>query len=166
MTMMISPNVSPMPTWLTPPFVMLLMMTAPVPAKTSPNVPTNSAARRCNAVMFLLNVQRSTSAEIPIEHLRGEHGAIFCYEEVFGDDQEAVRFCQRTQHARALTAGHAGHVPLRGCLDRHPHVMAATAPVLDPACKAGHHRGDLECAIAEHLSDRRPRELLEGDHCR
>src|SRR5215211_434923 len=127
MTMMIRPKVNPMPTWLTPPPVTLLMMMAPVPAKTSPNVPTNSAASRCNAMPSLLNAQGPTSAEVPVKHLRGEHGAVLGYGEVFGEDQEAVRFRQRTQHARALTAGDAHHVPLRGGLDRHPHVMAAPA---------------------------------------
>src|SRR5215204_6103225 len=133
MTMMIRPKVNPMPTWLTPRPVALLMMMAPVPAKTSPNVPTNSAASRCNAMTSLLNAQRLTSAKIPVEHLRGEHGAVLGCREVFGDDQEAVRFCQRTQHARALTAGDVRDVPLGRRSNGDPDVVPATTAVLDPA---------------------------------
>src|SRR5918995_5367431 len=164
--MMISPKVSPMPTWLTPPSVTLLMMMAPVPAKTRPKVPTNSAASRCTALSFLLRAQRLSSAEIPINHLCGEQDAVLGRGEGFGNDQESIRFGQRTQHARALSAGDTRHVPLRGGLDSHPHVVAAAAPVLDPALQMGDDRRDLERAVAEHFADRRARELLKGDGCR
>src|SRR5687767_4875667 len=111
------------------------MMMAPVPAKTSPNVPTNSAANRCNAVMCLLTHKRLTSAEIPIEHLRGEHGAVLSRGEVFGDDQQSICLRQRTQHARPLSAGDASHVPLRDYFDRHAHVVPAATTVLDTPFK-------------------------------
>src|SRR5215203_2172871 len=131
--MMIKPKVSPMPTWLTPPSVIVLMMTAPVPAKTSPKVPTNSAANRCNAVLSLRRADRLASPKIPIEHLRVKHGAVFGRRKGFGDHQEPIRFGQRTQYAGTLPAGDACHVPVRRGLDCHPHEMAPTAPVLDTA---------------------------------